>query len=424
MTSAIETRRDSNGADPALKTAESVCEAKASMKVYLEGRIPGWKLHSLYSSLISNPPEGFDFVFSEAKPGSKDGSLFRALDRYLTGIKQAKVALDFVKPSLYYAYYKLQNYRNRHPEADLTYSSQHLIFQDTPWVVDLEFVTGLVGYGRLRGYKRILERALSSEYCKKIMPWTEAGRDTLTMNLDCKLFEDKIETVHLAVPPKSFVRDAHDGKTHLVFVGTGNTFNIRRSFELKGGRELLLAFNKLRKKYDNVDLTIRSHVPSAYRDSCAREGIRVLSDTLSEEKLAQEFQNADVFIFPGHQTPGEVILDAMSYELPVVATDVWATREMVLDGQTGLLTKASRFADYYGSDFIPQWGEPNFWRSIERIDPAMVEDIVIKVSYLLENPKLGRQMGRNGRREIETGRFSLLERNRKLSRIFRESLGS
>ncbi len=423
MSSGIETDRDSNGANTAPKNVGTAREANANTRVYLEGRIPGWKLHSLYSSLISNPPEGFDFVLAEAKSGSQDGSLFRALDRYLTGIKQAKIALDFVKPTLYYAYYKLLYRRNKRPAADLTYSSQHLIFQETPWVVDLEFVTALVGYARLHGYKKILERALSSKFCRKIMPWTDTGRDTLLMNLDCKLFEEKIETVHLAVPPKSFAREAHDGRTRLLFVGTGNSFNVRRSFELKGGRELLLAFKKLRKKYDSVDLTIRSYVPSFYRQFCAREGIRVLSDTLSEQQLAREFQNADVFIFPGHQTPGEVILDAMSYELPVVATDVWATQEMVLDGQTGLLTKASRFTQYYGRDLIPLWGDANFWRSIDRIDPEMVEDIVAKVSYLLESPKLRRQMGLKGRQEIEVGRFSLKERNRKLRRIFVESLG-
>jgi glycosyltransferase involved in cell wall biosynthesis len=114
----------------------------------------------------------------------------------------------------------------------------------------------------------------------------------------------------------------------------------------------------------------------------------------------------------------------MSYELPVVATDVWGTHEMVVDGETGLLTKASRFAEYHGRDFIPKWEDPKFWRSISRIDPAMVDDIVSKVSYLVENPKSGRQMGRNARREVEIGKFSLQERNRKLTRIFRESLGS
>jgi glycosyltransferase involved in cell wall biosynthesis len=394
------------------------------MRVYLEGRIPGWRLHSLYGSLISNPPDGFDIVTREAQPGSKDGSLFRGIDRYLSTVGSVEAALDYVKPSAYYTYYKMLSHFRRAPAADLIYSSQHLIFGNTPWVVDLEFVNGLVGYGRLRGYRRLIEKGLSSKFCRKIMPWTEAGRDTLKMNLDCKAFEEKIETVHLAVPPKTFVKGDRDEKTHILFVGTGNTFNVRRSFELKGGRELLLAFRLLREKYPNVDLTVRSHVPYEYSDFCIREGIRVLGDMVPFNTLAQEFERADIFVYPGHTTPGAVILDAMSYELPVVATDVWGTREMVLDGETGLLTKASRFAEYYGRDFIPKWEDPKFWRSISRIDPAMVEDLVSKVSYLVENPKLGRQMGRNARREIEIGKFSLQERNRKLTRIFRESIGS
>ncbi len=393
------------------------------MRVYLEGRIPGWKLHSLYDSLVSNPPDGVEFLVDEEKRSSSDGSLFRTVDRYLSGIEQVRGVLDLVKPGLYYTYFKALRRRRRPLAADLIYSSQHLIFEDTPWVVDLEFANALVGYGGLRGYRRILETTLSSKSCKKIMPWTDAGRETLTLNLNCKLFEDKIETVHLAVPPKKFVKGDQDGRTHLLFVGTGNTFNIRRSFELKGGRELILAFKKLKERYDNVDLTIRSFVPYMYRDLCTREGIRILPNVLPFEELGREFERADIFIFPGHQTPGVVILDAMSYELPVVATDIWAMREMVLDEETGFLTKASRFAEYFGRDLVPRSGEPKFWRSIEQIDPEMVDDIVTKVSYLIESPKLRRQMGRRGRQEIEVGRFSLLERNQKLRRIFGESLG-
>ncbi len=393
------------------------------MRVYLEGRVPGWKLHSLYDSLINNPPNHFEIVADEVKDGWNEGSLLRRINGYLSGVERVKGAMDFVKPSLYYAYYRMMYRRHKRPPADLIYSSQHLIFQNIPWVVDLEFVNALIGYGRLQGYRRILETTLSSKWCKKIMPWTDAGMKTLMLNLNCEAFEDKIETVRLAVPPKRFVKEDEDGKTHLLFVGTGNSFNIRRSFQLKGGRELILAFRKLRKKYENVDLTIRSAIPSQYGDICAREGIRVLSNTLPFEELAREFEHADIFVFPGHQTPGAVILDAMSYELPVVATDVWATSEMVIDEHTGFLTTPSRFAKYFGRDFIPRWGEPDFWRSIDRIDPIMVDDIVAKVSYLIESPDIRRQMGCNARRETETGRFSVAERNRKLQGILCESLG-
>src|SRR5207245_2655568 len=115
-----------------------------------------------------------------------------------------------------------------------------------------------------------------------------------------------------------------------------------------------------------------------------------------------------------HQTPGSVILDAMSYELPVVATDVWAMNEMVSDGKTGFLTRPSKYAKYYGDDFIPRWGDPGFQKLIERIDGDMVDDIVSKVSYLIEEPGERRKMGKTGRNEVERGKFSIGTRNLKL----------
>ncbi len=387
--------------------------------------MPGWRLHSLYEPLISYPPDGVRI--QDDGLGIREsitGSVLRSLDAHLSGVQTLNGILDSLKPAVYYAWYRTTGLWQEPPQSDMIYSSQHLVFKNIPWVVDLEFASALVGYGRIRPYKRLVERTLASRFCKKIMPWTEAAEKSLRLSLDCREFEHKIETVCLAVPPRQISGREESGKVRLLFVGTGNTFNVLRSFELKGGRELLLAFKQLVQKYDNVELTIRSDVPEEYRDICLRLGIRVLTGLLPYDQLAREFAQADIFVFPGHQTPGAVILDAMSFELPVVATDVWGTREMVADGETGLLTKASANAEYYDKDFIPQWGEPTFFRSIAKIDHAMVEDVVEKLSVLIEDSNLRKRMGQNGRRETETGKFSISQRNRKLVRIFAESLNS
>ena len=394
------------------------------MNIYLEGRISGWKLHSLYDSLIEFPPEGVTFNYTESEMPSQDGSALRSINAFFSDIQPLKGVIGHFKPFLYYAYYKATHRAGRTPKTDMIYSSQHLIFDPVPWVVDLEFVTGLVGYGSLRTYKRIVERTLASKYCKRIMPWTDAAKETLRLGLDCRDFDEKIETVHLAVPPKKFLKRFEDDNVRLLFVATGNKFNLRRSFELKGGREVLAAFADLRKRNPRVTLTIRSSVPTRYREFCLEEGIRVLPDVLTSEKLRQEFERADIFVFPGHQTPGSVILDAMSYELPVVATNIWGMSEMIIPEQNGFLTRPSRFAKYTDDKLVPLWGEPGFLKSIARVDQDMVRDIVEKVSYLVENPGERRRMGREGRKEIDIGKFSIVERNRKLLRIFKESMNS
>lgn len=392
--------------------------------VYLEGRIPGWKLHSLYDSIIDFPPEGFVVHTDSSRNDGRDGRLLRSINGRLSDFQSVKKIMDYLVPTAYYSYYRMMRFYTKQPPTDLIYSSQHLLFDDTPWIVDLEFVTSLVGYGSLARHRRLIEKILSSQSCKKIIPWTNAGAKTLECSLDCRGFENKIETVYLAPEPKTFERNKTDDKVRLLFVGTGNSFNIRKSFEIKGGREAILAFARLREEYENLELTIRSNIPDRYAELCRRHGIRTLSEVLSPQQLQEEFEDSDIFVFPGHQTPGMVILDAMSYGLPVVATDVWGTREMVVDNKTGLLTKPSRFAEYFDDNFVPQWGEPRFQHSIERVDQEMVEDIVSKVSVLVEDEIYRRELGENGRRETAIGKFSVVERNKNLGRIFKESLNA
>jgi glycosyltransferase involved in cell wall biosynthesis len=153
-------------------------------------------------------------------------------------------------------------------------------------------------------------------------------------------------------------------------------------------------------------------------------GVRLIDNLITPEELSTEFKSADVFVFPGHSTPGMVILEAMSYELPVVATDVWANRELVDDGRTGFLIKGSSKVRYFDENFIPLWGEPRFMRAIRRTDLGMIEELVEKTSILIEDEKLRRRMGKAGRLEIEKGKFSIITRNEKIKKIFDEAIES
>jgi len=61
-------------------------------------------------------------------------------------------------------------------------------------------------------------------------------------------------------------------------------------------------------------------------------------------------------------------------------------------------------------------------KTIEPVDPQVVAELVEKTSILIEDEDLRRKMGRAGREEVETGKFSLEKRNNKLKRIFDDAL--
>ena len=311
------------------------------------------------------------------------------------------------------------------PEVSLIYSSGHIIFNKKyPWVVDLEFVTHFSGYDikSFLRYKKYIQECLESENCKRILPWTKAGSRTVELSFSSDKIYDKIQTVYLSVPPKKFIKNHNSDIIRLLFVGSQN---FPKDFEIKGGKEVFEAFKILRKKYDNIQLLVRSFVPIMIKEKYKKcPNIIIIDYTVSGETLDLLFKSADIFVFPSHNTPGLVILDAMSYELPIVTTNVWGNSEMVTDSVNGFLVEKSVEIDYYSDNFIPKWGSGEFLNKLKKdLDSKVVDEIVKKTGILIDDEKLRRRMGKAGRHDIEQGKFSITNRNIKLKRIFDEAIG-
>ena len=115
------------------------------------------------------------------------------------------------------------------------------------------------------------------------------------------------------------------------------------------------------------------------------------------------------------------LLDAMSYELPIITTNAYANAELVTDGQTGLVINPSKKVPYYLDKYLPDGSTPKFRKAIRVMDNDVVTELVAKTSLLIENTELRRKMGKAGREEIEHGRFSIRNRNENLKRIFDEA---
>lgn len=379
-------------------------------------------MHSCLRGLMGDPPEGYEFVTSPdgawgklvMNPLLKSGFIYFTLQR--------RVLEPLFPIHLFKAY--LEKFVCRPPsDAVLTYSYGHPVFRREPWVVELEWVTQLVGYRatHLSMYKRVLEKSLGSAYCKGTICWSNLCMNGLLSALNCESFHHKIHLVPHAVPKKCSIKSRDDTKVKLLFVGSAN---IPGEFHLKGGKEVLESFRILSAKYTNLELVVRSDVPEEIqRRYSGMPGLRLADEELPWIELEREFQTADIFLFPGHHTPFMVLLDAMSYELPIVTTDAYANEEIVANGVTGFVIPASGNVPYYVRKFIPDGRSPRFIKAIKVLDTRMVHDIADRTSILIENPELRRQMGKAGRGEVENGRFSIQNRNEKLKRVFDEAVG-
>ena len=375
-------------------------------------------MHSSLNELVLNPPQGYEFIIQNT---SWDKTVSPFLNNnFIYYTLQRNVLNKLVPMHLAKAY--LEGFFKRIPkDTALTYSIGHPIFRKEPWVVAVEWVTQLFGYSptHLRRYRKVVEKALASEHCKKILCWSELAMKTVLLNLDRELLEHKIVVVPHAVRKKEFVKSSLSDKVKLLFVGSAN---IVGDFELKGGKEVLEAFTHLHQKYANVELVVRSDMPQHMKNGYSgMPGLTIIDKIIPWEAMEEEFKTADIFLFPGHHTPFMVLLDAMSYELPIVVTDAYANAELVEDGKTGLIINSSKRVPYYLDNLIPDGQSSQFRKAIQHLDTEVVNQLVEKTSILIENPELRRKMGKAGRREVEHGKFSIQKRNEKLKRIFDEA---
>jgi len=375
------------------------------------------KKHSLYNNMIDYPPNGYEFItgITSLSKFTKYASNISFLPKLLMQSINRMVPISIIKPYLE---------RNSKLPSDikLIYSSGHVIFKEIPWVVDLEFVTHLGGYGfkLINRYKKTIRKALESENCKRIMPWTKAGKKTIDLTFDSDIIREKTEPVYLAVPPKNIVKKYNKDIIKIFFVGSQN---LPKDFDIKGGKEVFEAFNILNRQYSNLELTVRSYVPKKIKAKYSKfRNIKIIDQIVPWSVLEGNFKSADIFLFPSHNTPGLALLDAMSYELPIITTDVWANPELVSDGKTGFVIKKSGKIQYYTENFIPNWSAPESLKIIKRMtDHKVVKELVEKTCMLIEDENLRKRMGRAGRQEIESGKFSIEKRNEKLKRVFEEA---
>ncbi|MEY7849476.1 glycosyltransferase family 4 protein [Natrarchaeobius sp. A-rgal3] len=203
------------------------------------------------------------------------------------------------------------------------------------------------------------------------------SRDEAKRKFTVKQYQEskhKFVVFHKGVDTKKFSPHPSAVDTDSVRIGTAALIHPR-----KGLDDLLKAFSEIDRS--NVELHIAGQPARADNVEYFNRLRTIIDDenlTTSVtfhgwvDDMPQFYSSLDLFVLPSYNEgiPGSV-REAMAMELPVVATDVGATADVIVEGETGLL-----------------------------VEPGNVYELSNSIESLVTSPKKRKEMGIAGRKRI------------------------
>jgi len=202
----------------------------------------------------------------------------------------------------------------------------------------------------------------------------------------------KLQVIHNWVTPfpKCEIKNLDNALKKFDLDGKHFIFSVGRLVdEHKGFSMLISALQKLIKKGYNMDLAIVGEGPDRemlikYSQKLGVEDKFHLLGGISDRDLACLYKECDIFVLPSRfEAFGLVLVEAMSFGKPIVATKVGGVPEVVEDGHSGLLVDPN--PDSIASGIETVLTNPNLRETFEKRSREIVRKFSIHNCYATIN---------------------------------------
>lgn len=214
------------------------------------------------------------------------------------------------------------------------------------------------------------------------------------------------------------------GQIKLLFPGT---------FYMKGGLEVVRAYEKLRETHDNVSLTVITALHMLrerdIRHMQSLPGLILLDAKLNEQQMAEIYQSHDLLLLPTYREGfGLVLVEALSYAMPIIITDQYATGEMLQAGINGF-SYPNPLRDYDSESFrmFGRYHDPKvFYEELFSLHDSgklkpIEEFLVNSVEKFLDDPSLLERQSQASL-ALYSKKFDTKKLSEKIESIFLESV--
>lgn len=157
-------------------------------------------------------------------------------------------------------------------------------------------------------------------------------------------FHKKGKVFYLPLGRHDFYKKIHGSEPVIKYDPSRCNFLFFGSISYYKGIGILLdAYSEIEKKYDNVSLTIAGNGDfEIYKQSCSRlKNVTVINRWIKDSEVESLFRGGNIIAVVPYldATQSGVVLVAMDYHVPVIATATGGLVEQVEDGVTGILVE-------------------------------------------------------------------------------------
>jgi len=302
-----------------------------------------------------------------------------------------------------------------------------------PWVIEIEDSTTLffpyihngetssVDVRQLRFYP-VIKALLESQQCHAIITHVRSTANNLVNLFDSKIIQDKtiFTPIGVKLPNLNSKKKINLNSINVLF---SNSWNQKyTNFFLRGGHDVLEAFFFLLDKYPSLNLILRSKIPNLNQKHLtliqSHPRIKIIEDFLTEKELHELMLNIDIYLVPSARLHVMSAVKALSYGIPVIASDGWGFSEYIQDKVNGFLIPGRYgICSWIDSENGMLREDYSTIKHSEGTTPQIVEGIIKSVSSLVENQQLIEKMSIQARKTVEE-KFSLDLWNKVLKQSF------